>query len=473
MKILLIAPVKLDGLKDSKGTVPVPLLYLAAMLRKRGHEPHILDLSIHRASAEAPQDAPYWPAIDARIKEVAPDMIGINCFTTLHFPMVLGAAEAIRTHYPNIPIATGGAHPSLFPREILQHTRAFDFVAVGEAEEAFADLADAVAMGNHDRLDHIQSLAFRRDGEIVLTPRRQYFAELDELPTAAWDLISFPDYHTDLSKWYNPKGLEFHLSVPILSSRSCPFTCNFCAIYTTMGRKLRLRSPSAVVDEIEMLHRERGQNYFGFIDDNVNINKKHIIAICEEIVRRGLNIQWETTCGTYLAALNDEVISAMSAAGCVFVRLPIEHGNDEMRVLVGKKLSHDKIVEVAQSLKRHGMFTSSMFIMGFPEDTVATLEDTRRMIEELDLDLNYVFNIIPFPGTRVFQQAQRDGLFLDSFKPDELWKGSINLDPVQDEARFFIKPYNMSLDELRHFRRVFDGMQFRSAKARQLNQIAA
>lgn len=473
MKILLIAPVKLDGLKDSKGKIPVALLYLAAMLRERGHEPHILDLSIHAPVDEDDPHSPFWPLIDAHIRDISPGLIGINCFTTLHFPMVLGAAQAIRAHYPDIPIATGGAHPSLFPREILQHTSAFDFVAVGESEDSFADLADAVAAGNLDRLEHIQSLAFRQDGKINLTPRRDYVADLDDIPTPAWDLISFSNYHTDLSKWYNPKGLEFNLSVPILSSRSCPFTCNFCAIYTTMGRKLRLRSPASVVDEIEMLHRERGQNYFGFIDDNVNINKKHIIAICNDIVRRGLNIQWETTCGTYLAALNDEVIAAMSAAGCVFVRLPIEHGNDEMRALVGKKLPHDKIVEVAQTLKRHQMFTSSMFIMGFPEDTNETLEDTRRLIEELDLDLNYVFNIIPFPGTRVFQQAERDGLFLDGFNPDELWKGGINLDPVQDEARFFIKPYNMSLDDLRHFRRVFDAMQFRSTKARQLNQIAA
>jgi len=111
--------------------------------------------------------------------------------------------------------------------------------------------------------------------------------------------------------------------------------------------------------------------------------------------------------------------------------------------------------------------------MGFPEDTAETLEDTRRMIEDLELDLNYVFNIIPFPGTKVFEQAQKDNLFLDSFRPDELWKGGINLDPVQDEARFFIKPYQMTMDELRYYRKVFDGLQFKSAKARLLNKMAA
>lgn len=472
MKILLIAPAKLDGLKEGKGTIPVPLLHLAAMLRLKGHEPHILDLSL---IAPETTETPYRPHLDlviAKLEEINPQMVGINCFTTLHFPMVRLVAETVKKARPDILVATGGAHPSLFPNEILANSEDFDYVAVGEAEDTFPTLANAIEEGNREQLDHIQSIAFRRSGEIIVTPRGEFITELDELPLPAWDMINFPDYYNDLSSWYNPKGLDFHLSIPILSSRSCPFKCNFCAIYTTMGRKLRLRSPEKVVDEIEYLHTERGQNYFGFIDDIININKKHIIAICDEIVRRGLNLQWETTCGTYLAALDDEVIAAMGNAGCVFVRLPIEHGNDEMRALVGKKLSRDKIYSVAASLKEHGMFTSSMFIMGFPEDTVDTLEDTREMIENLGLDLNYVFNIIPFPGTRVFQQAQKDELFLNAFRPEDLWKGEINLDPVQDEARFFIKPYNMSLDELRHFRHVFDGLRVNSVKARQLNPMA-
>lgn len=473
MKILLIAPIKLSGLKDSKGTIPIPLLYLAATLRQHGHEPHLLDLSVGKSGKDGYSADYYIEEVLASIAEIKPDFVGINCFTTLHFPVVLKIAEAIRAVQPDLPIATGGAHPSLFAREILENSDAFDFVAIGEAEESFVELVRALAEGNRENLDHIQSFAFRHDNELKITSRRNYLTDLDQLPEAAWDLISFSDYYVDLSSWYNPKGLKFNLSVPILSSRSCPFTCNFCAIYTTMGRKIRLRSPQKVVDEIEQLHRQRDQNYFGFIDDNVNINRKHILAICNEIVRRGLNIQWETTCGTYLAALDDEVISAMGAAGCVFVRLPIEHGNDKMRALVGKKLSRDKIYSVADSLKRHGMFTSSMFIMGFPEDTVETLEDTRRMIEDLELDLNYVFNIIPFPGTKVFEQAQKDNLFLDSFRPDELWKGGINLDPVQDEARFFIKPYQMTMDELRHYRKIFDKLQFKSAKARLLNKMAA
>jgi len=219
-----------------------------------------------------------------------------------------------------------------------------------------------------------------------------------------------------------------------------------------------------------MLHEKYGQNYFGFIDDVVNLHKHHFIDILNEIVRRNLNIQFETTCGLHLGTLTEDVINAMAEAGCVFARLPVEHGNDDMRnMIIGKHLKREKIYDAVASLKKHKIFTSSMFIMGFPEDTSETVQDTYDMICDLKLDLNYVFNIIPFPGTKLFEQARRDNLFIGDFSVDELWKGKINLDPVADEARFFIKPYNMGIDELMHFRKLFDATQFFSEDAKQAN----
>ena len=203
------------------------------------------------------------------------------------------------------------------------------------------------------------------------------------------------------------------------------------------------------------------------------MDKQHIITICNEIRRRNLNIQYETTCGTHIASLNEEVIDALADSGCVFVRLPIEHGNDRIRnEIIGKKLNREKIYSAAAHLKERKIFTSSMFIMGFPEDTPESLEDTYKMICELKLDLNYVFNIIPFPGTRVFKQAMDDGLLIGDFDFDNLWKGLINLDPVQDECRFYIKPYEMDIDSLLHYRRMFDEVQFFSDHAKKLNPQA-
>lgn len=473
MKILLIAPHKLTRLKDSKGTIPVPLLHLAAVLRKGQHEVTIFDYSTINTRRQLLNEPYLKNSVTKLIAENRPDLIGVNCFTSLHFPFTRLLCKLAKTNDSTIPVVVGGAHPSLFAQEILENEPHIDFIALGEGELQFEALANSIGTSDGVGLHRIPALAFRDpDGKVVVTRREGYISDLDKLPMPAWDLIDLHSYSADHSSWYNPKNLHFEACIPILTSRSCPYSCNFCACHTTMGRKFRKRSPQRVVDEIQMLHEQKGQNYFGFIDDNVNLDKKHFIEICREIVKRNLNIQYETTCGVHIASLNEEVIDAMADSGCVFVRLPIEHGNDKIRnKIIGKNLPREKIVTAVQNLKRRKIFTSSMFIMGFPEETTETLDDTYKLICELQLDLNYVFNLIPFPGTRVFKQASEDRLLIDSFAAEDLWKGEINLDPVQDECRFFIKPYNMSIDELMHYRKLFDTVQFYSKSAKQHNHL--
>ncbi len=472
MNVLLIAPTKLTGLKESKGTVPVPLIHLAAILRKNGHEPSILDFSTLSHKQDVPDYGLIQKLLEEKFLEKKPDLVGINCFTTLHFPFTEKISEIIKSLQPNLPVVIGGAHPSLFAKEILENVPSVDYIVVGEGEEQMAKLANALHTQNTSEFKNIPSFTYRNDqGIIIFNERKGYIGDLDSLPEPAWDLINISEYYNDLSSWYNPKNLSFNTCIPILTSRSCPFSCNFCACYATMGRKFRKRSPQKVVDEIQMLHEKYGQNYFGFIDDNVNLDKKHILEICGEIRKRNLDIQYETTCGTHIASLNEEVIDALADSGCVFVRLPVEHGNDYIRnKVIGKNLDREKIYTAASYLKKRDIFTSSMFIMGFPEDTMDSLEDTYKIICELQLDLNYVFNLIPFPGTRVFKQAMDDGLFIGDFDFNNLWKGVINLDPVQDECRFFIKPYEMVIDELMHYRNLFDSVQFFSDHAKELNQ---
>ena len=475
MKILLIAPHKLEQLKDSKGTIPVPLLHLAAVLRNENHDVTIFDFSAMDHGRQPLDRRTIELTLTAVISDNKPDIIGINCFTSLHFPFTRLLCKVIKSYDGNISVVVGGAHPSLFAREILENEPEIDYVVLGEGEMQLSALTSALGRSDITDLHSIPAFAFRdAEGKIVVTKRESYINDLDALPIPAWDLIELSSYYADHSTWHNPKRLHFEACIPILTSRSCPYSCNFCACHATMGRKFRKRSPRSVVDEIQMLHEQKGQNYFGFIDDNVNLDKQHFIEICSEIVKRNLNIQYETTCGVHIASLNEDVIDAMADSGCVFVRLPIEHGNDMIRnKIIGKNLSREKIVSAATNLKKRNIFTSSMFIMGFPEETTETLEDTYKMICELQLDLNYVFNLIPFPGTKVFQQALNDGLMIDNFVAEDLWKGSISLDPVQDECRFFIKPYKLELDELMQYRKLFDSVQFYSKNAKINNKLAS
>jgi radical SAM superfamily enzyme YgiQ (UPF0313 family) len=235
-----------------------------------------------------------------------------------------------------------------------------------------------------------------------------------------------------------------------------------------MGRTFRMRSPKKIVDEMERLYKEHGMNYFGFIDDNFNLDKQHIIEICNQINLRKMDIQFEPTCGLYLGQVDEEVARALGKAGCVFARLPVEHGNDHIRTaVIGKSLPRQQIFRAKRLLKENGMRVSTMSIMGFPEDTCETLQDTYDLLVELNADLNYVFNLIPFPGTRLFDQASREGLLLGHFDPATIWRGEADLDPVQKVQQYYLKPRNMTFAEMDVFREKFNSIRVMNPELKQ------
>lgn len=457
MNVLLISCSKLSWMQESKGSVPVPLLYLAAVLRDAGYTPNILDLSVASIEKGQSLEESLLSKIEQHIRNLDPALIGFNCFVSQHLPFIVKAANYIRNIAPAIHIAVGGAHPTLFAKEILGNCPDIDSVILGEGEEQVVALARAVESRKISDLGAVQAIAYRSNGRIIKNARRNYIPDLDALPQAAWDLINLEDYYSDHTGWHNPKNLNIQLSIPILTSRSCPFNCNFCACHKTMGRTFRLRSAKNVVDEIELLNKEYGMNYFGFIDDNVNLNKQHVLEICDQIIKRKLNIQFEPTCGLYLGRVDEDIAYALGKAGCVFARLPIEHGNEYMRnTIIGKNLPREQIFRAKKLLKDNGMRVSTMCIMGFPEDTMETLKDTYDLLMELKADLNYVFNLIPFPGTRVFEQAKKEGLLLSTFSEEQVWKGDIDLDPVQKVQQYYLKPRNMTFEQMDYFRNKFN-----------------
>ena len=470
MDILLIQPPRLTDIKKTRGTVPISLLHLSAYLRLHGHVPHILDFSAIKVESGDDLAETFNKHCRRKIDEINVKLIGINCFSTMHFPFVIKMGRIIREIDPELKICLGGCHPTLFAEDILTHCDFIDYIVLGEGEDSIVALADQLSHNAELNLESIQSFAFRRkDGTIQINERDKYLEDVSSLPMQAWDLINFPDYYSDYSTYYNPKNQKFNMITPIITSRSCPFNCSFCSVHLIMGRGYRKRKPTQVVDEIELLHREYGQIYFSFLDDNVVLDKKHIISICEDILSRGLDIQFAIPQGLYISVMDREVVDALYAAGCVAVSLPIESGSEYIRnSIIGKRISNEKIFDLVGWLKEKDIFTVGLFIMGFAEDTVDTLEETASLIKALNLDINGVNTLIPFPGTRIFDQAQRDDLFLIDVK--DIWRGDILFDTLNRE-QFFIKPYSLELSILKEYRERFNDMYFFSERAKRLNKI--
>lgn len=459
MKVLLIAPyvnLNVDNTVNREDFYPsAALLHLAAMFRMNNDEPIIVDLNNSVVHAQKEKYMAYCNLIiKESLQKHKPDLVGINCLFSGVFPDVLEFAKTVKSYSKELKVCIGGIHPTSYYKEILEKSNYIDCVAIGEGENTIVALAAAIKSKNYKLMEKIKSFAFRdENGEIKINREKNYIENLDELPMPAWDLIDFNKFQMNLKTYYNPKKLKIKYKAAIFSSRACPLACNFCDMFLVMGKTHRKRSIKTIVNEIEYLNKKFNVNYFSFMDDQLTLNRGHVIELCDEILKRKLNIQFDTPNGLWINSLRENLIAKMAGAGLVSASLAIEHGDEHVRnKVIGKMLERDKIFEVANILKKYKVMTSALFIMGFPEDTNETLQKTYDMMNELQLDRMAVNTLVPLPGTKLFNQVIKEKLLTFGWDLNDLWKTPISL----QQGDFVIKPYNMSIDDLYKWREKFD-----------------
>lgn len=452
MRILLVNPPIPLVFYNREFYLPSSLLYLTAVLQKNGDEIKILDFKTLTSKFEksgCPQNF-YENILIDTIKDFQPSLVGFGCLYSGHFPDILKFSALIKGRFKKIPIILGGIHPTIYCFEILANCLSIDWIILGEGEHSIIQLVNTVKSNRYE-FEKINGFAFRKNGKVVVNPKTYYIEDLDNIPFPAYDLISLKDYYVDTSDWHNPKKLPINTSIPIISSRSCPNRCPFCSMFMVMGPKWRTRSPKNVVDEIEYLYHKYNHRHFSFMDDNLTLKKEHILGICDQIIKRKLNIQFETPNGISTSTLDKEVLEAMVSAGLVRVSFAIESGSDFIRNTIMKKyLNRKKIFEIVRLAKKYKqLYIKAFFIIGVPEETEDTLMDTYNMIKEINVDRVYIQNIVPYPGTKIFEQALKDRLFVD-INLNDLYKSDALY--MTNYKRFFIKPYKLDLAELHKFR---------------------
>ena len=467
MKILLVNPPVPVTYYNREYYIPLSSVYLAAALRAHGEEIEILDMNVIDIGDVEDARVAHDERLLDTISRFGPDLIGLTCLFSGNFPDTHRYSIKCKERFPDIPIIVGGIHFTIHAKQILENCPTFDWIAMSEAEDTIIDFVEAFKSGRSADYSHIDGLSYRHEGGIIIRHKKNFIQDCDTIPFPAYDSVNISDYYVDTSHWHNPKQLEFGTSIPLITSRSCPMKCTFCSMFLAMGPKWRARTPKHVVDEIELVYKEYGQNHFSFMDDNFTFNKERTLGICAEIKKRHLDIQFETPNGVSLKTLDGEIIDALVDAGLVRVSLAIESGSELIRNKTMKKyLKSEKIYEVVDACKKHKtLYTKAFFIMGMPEETLETLEQSYEMIKRIDVDRVYVQNIVPFAGTAVHDQAVEDGLLVDLdpttlYKSDSLFNTNYN--------RFFVKPYALSLDDLHVARARFNALieELQSRRAR-------
>jgi len=476
--VLLITPATSDPSQQVSGAflreyyLPLAHLYLAGSLT-RHLEVAVLDMNPLRPWEDSPEQAAAKTAsaVASALRETRPFLVGINCLFSGQIRQVLEIASLVKALDPRIKTAVGGTHPTIFSEDLIRHYPDIDFVLQGEGEENTEALVLALKKG--ESLAGIDGLTWRGpDGRVINQPKTRFIADPDQISRPAYHLFDFKNYAIDTSRWHNPKKLPIGVPMPFITSRSCPQRCNFCCLFRAMGPRFRPRSAEHVLNEMEFLYHEHQTRYFEIMDDNFTLNKKRTLDICRGLIKRNLNIQFRTPNGLSTGSLDEEVVEALVEAGLIWAPIAIESGSDYIRnKVMGKRLDMKKVFEVVKAFGRHKqVILTAFFIIGLPEDTSETLTETYNLIQELEIDDCSVANAIPFPGTALYDQCLKENLLLEN---GEGWNNE-KLFATNRGYDFFIRPRNMTMEELTWHRARFDALRLEkmSGKYRAISRTA-
>lgn len=161
-----------------------------------------------------------------------------------------------------------------------------------------------------------------------------------------------------------------------------------------------------MIDEIEFLVKKYGVKEIHFEDDNMTLDKKRVEVMCDEIIKRGLDISWTTPNGVRVDTLDRPLLEKMKKSGCYALFLGIESGNSYvLNRLMNKKLSIQKVEEVARMTKEMGIKRVGFFIVGMPGEKKEHIKDTIRFILRLDLDDIFISIASPYPGSELYKKC--------------------------------------------------------------------
>jgi radical SAM superfamily enzyme YgiQ (UPF0313 family) len=393
-KILLINPpyTVLGGVAGQGGkNAPLNLAYLASFLRE-----NIKGIEINIIDAEGLDLA--LPQLEEKINAFSPEVIGITCPTPVYY-IVQKICSNIRKRDKSIKIILGGPHPTALPLDTLKETEC-DILVIGEGEITFLDLINAFQGGKS--IDGISGIAYRDNDQIKINPRRELITDLDILPFPAKDLLPIDRYYLPPTK-----RIRSERATNMVTSRGCPFSCNFCMADLMWGNKTRFRSVGNVLDEIKFNVERYKLTEFSFHDEFFTLNKAHLFGICEGIIRNNLDVTW--VCQTRAGALDAQMLKLMKKAGCGKIAFGFESGSEIMLQRMNKKENLQNAVESVKLCKEAGVEVAGAFILGYPGEDIRSIEETIKFSLKLDCDTAAFFIAIPYPGTKLYFEAVQKG----------------------------------------------------------------
>ncbi|MBE9228770.1 magnesium-protoporphyrin IX monomethyl ester anaerobic oxidative cyclase [Phormidium sp. LEGE 05292] len=428
MRILLIQPNYHSGGAEIAGNWPsswVP--YVGGALKTAG----FTDIEFIDAMTYYIED----DELAKIIRDRQPDVVLATAITPMIYKSQ-STLKLVKQICPNAKAIMGGVHPTYMYREVLAEAPWVDYIIRGEGEEITVNLLRAIANGTDEQeRRNILGIAFLEEGKIVATPAHPPIKDLNTL-TPDWSLLNWDNYI------YTP--LNTRVAVPNYS-RGCPFRCRFCCQWK-FWRKYRSRSPKHFVDEIEYLVKEHKIGFFILADEEPTINKSRFIALCNELIDRNLGVHWGINTRVTDILRDEKELPLYRKAGLVHVSLGTEAAAQLNLNLFRKETTISDNKRAVQLLRENGILAEVQFIMGLPNETPETIEETYRMARDWKADMTNWNMYTPWPFSELFQDLAdkveiRDyshyNFVTPIIKPDNMTREEVLKGVLRNYARFY------------------------------------
>lgn len=364
----------------------------AGTMRAAGHEIMFLDA---QAKNMANED------VLPRLATFAPDMVVYQTTTPSIFADI-DAARSVKDRFPDALNVMIGPHVTAEWRDTLvQADGCVDAVCVGEYDYTLTDLASGTAVSE------CAGVAWMRGGEAVNNPARPYIENLDELAFPCWDLIDINDYR-DFGKLFP--------FLTLLSGRGCRAKCTYCQLPQVMnGHSYRTRSVENVCDEIEWdLKLYPNLKEVMFEDDTLTMrsHQDRMVALCEEMIRRGLHKKVSWSANARVDVNDAEVLKLMKRSGCRWLCVGFEFGDQEVLNAVKKGATVKQMHRFAENASKAGIRVHGCFMFGGPGETAETAKKTLDLSRQLPIDTAQFTAVVAYPGTSYYAWAKENGLLV-------------------------------------------------------------
>ena len=414
-EILLVTPPYHSGVVESAGSwMPLSLLYVGGALQSAGFGVALYDAMTKFHTHEE---------VRATLRREKPDAVMVSAITAT----VVDGIEVCRfakEEVPGVLTVLGGTHPTFMYDQILREHPEVDVVVIGEGELTAVELMQAWEAG--DNFAKVQGIAFRRDGKIIVTPRRAFISNLDVLEPS-WNLVPWKEYT------YRPKP-DSILAV-ISSSRGCKQHCSFCSQRLFWKESWRAVSAERFVDQIQMLRDVYGVDVAMIADEIPTLDAERWYRILDLLIERnlGTSLLLETRVDDILR--DADLLPRYRQAGIEHIYVGVEAVNQATLDLFKKDAKVEQGKRAIELINANDIISETSFVMGMPDETKEEMQRTIELAKFYDPDMAFFLAITPWPYADLYQSV-KDHIVTDDYRKYNL------VEPV-------IKPVSMTIDEVR------------------------